>query len=433
MSSTSSIIKPSGAIFQIMAGRWETANFKDHSGDVFNRLSRHDFTYLTKLGVSAVYLTGVFDNRGPVIVREEAGKNLDGHPDRIPSMFALTDHLNPHPGLGSLPALKELIQSVHRQSLDLYLDFIPNHTGTAHPWVADHPAYYHRHQGNFTAEFSGDVYKLNYGNKQLREQMLNIMLTLASWGIDGLRCDMAHLVPADFWQDSIALVKAKYPQFYFLGEVYPENIFNLSIFERFFKLGFDGLYHGPLYNNLHSLITQQTPVNYLTDHINYIIQQFPAAGFVNYLANHDDPPADNLSDYLEAVIALILFLPGRPLIYNGLLQHFNRRLAHHYLDILPKNYLDRNHIGQNIIDLLSYFALNHPLIRSVTVLPNQLIEAGLATLQGPATMLINLSAKPAYLKNQNLIKPGLLHGSMAKDLLFPGKAEIFPFTITPSP
>ena len=47
-------------------------------------------------------------------------------------------------------------------------------------------------------------------------KMLDILLFWAGKGIDGLRCDMAHMVPVEFWHWAIAQVKAQYPALIFI-------------------------------------------------------------------------------------------------------------------------------------------------------------------------------------------------------------------------
>lgn len=68
-------------------------------------------------------------------------------------------------------------------------------------------------------------------------KMLDILLFWASKNIDGLRCDMAEMVPAEFWRWAIAKVKAEYPEILFIGEVY-----NPAEYRNYVSSGFDYLY-----------------------------------------------------------------------------------------------------------------------------------------------------------------------------------------------
>ena len=82
-------------------------------------------------------------------------------------------------------------------------------------------------------------------------RLLEIMLFWAAKGVDGFRCDMAHLVPVAFWQWATARVKATYPDHIFIAEIYDPGLYRPFIFEG----GFDYLYDKVgLYDALRRLI-----------------------------------------------------------------------------------------------------------------------------------------------------------------------------------
>ena len=68
-------------------------------------------------------------------------------------------------------------------------------------------------------------------------KMLDILLFWASKGIDGFRCDMAEMVPAEFWTWATVKVREKFPPIIFIGEVY-----NPGLYRRYLQAGFDYLY-----------------------------------------------------------------------------------------------------------------------------------------------------------------------------------------------
>lgn len=69
------------------------------------------------------------------------------------------------------------------------------------------------------------------------QKMVDIISFWAEKGVDGFRCDMAEMVPTEFWSWAIGKVKAAYPGILFIGEVY-----NPSLYRSFVACGFDYLY-----------------------------------------------------------------------------------------------------------------------------------------------------------------------------------------------
>ncbi len=67
--------------------------------------------------------------------------------------------------------------------------------------------------------------------------MHGIVRFWASKGVDGFRCDMAEMVPAEFWQWMIAKVKQEFPNLVFIAEIY-----NPDAYRSYHQAGFDFLY-----------------------------------------------------------------------------------------------------------------------------------------------------------------------------------------------
>ncbi len=109
-----------------------------------------------------------------------------------------------------------------------------------------------------------ETVKLNYGldifsDYQLHadpvpdtwHKMLAILLFWSAKGVDGFRCDMAHLVPVEFWQWATGRVRAQYPTMLFIAEIYDPGLYH-----RFIRQGgFDYLYDKVgLYDSLRRLM-----------------------------------------------------------------------------------------------------------------------------------------------------------------------------------
>ncbi len=68
-------------------------------------------------------------------------------------------------------------------------------------------------------------------------KMRDILLFWAGKGVDGFRCDMAEMVPVEFWRWATSEVRREYPEVAFIGEVYAP-----SRYREYIAAGFDYLY-----------------------------------------------------------------------------------------------------------------------------------------------------------------------------------------------
>lgn len=140
-------------------------------------------------------------------------------------------------------------------------------------------------------------------------KMLHILRFWASKGIDGFRCDMAEMVPAEFWQWALGRLKAEYPDIIIIGEVY-----NPSLYRAFLAAGFDYLYDKVgLYDTLRAVTCGQAPAQSIT-HAWQAIDDIKDHA-LNFLENHDEQRIASpffAGDAFKAVPALaVSLLMGR--------------------------------------------------------------------------------------------------------------------------
>lgn len=123
-------------------------------------------------------------------------------------------------------------------------------------------------------------------------KMLQILLYWAAKGIDGFRCDMAEMVPAEFWRWATAKVREQYPEILFIGEVY-----NPALYRHFIASGFDYLYDKVgMYDAMCDVICHRRT----TDAITWAWQQTDDIqdNMLYFLENHDELRL--ASDFLAA-------------------------------------------------------------------------------------------------------------------------------------
>jgi glycosidase len=115
------------------------------------------------------------------------------------------------------------------------------------------------------------------------EKMKHILLHWAKKGVDGFRCDMAEMVPVEFWHWVTAEVKAKYPDMIFIAEIYnPDNYRNYI-----YTGGFDYLYDKvELYDTLKSIIQYRASTDDLTQV--WQRQEGIQDNMLRFLENHDE-------------------------------------------------------------------------------------------------------------------------------------------------
>lgn len=161
-----------------------------------------------------------------------------------------------------------------------------------------------------------ETVKLNYGVDYLNyysrfnpipdtwHKMLHILLFWAEKGVDGFRCDMAHMVPVPFWNWAIAQVKTKYPHVIFIAELYDVNIYRQYIYDA----GFDYLYDKVnLYDTLRNIQCHGVSAASLTS----CWQRIDGIGshMLNFLENHDEQriaSSQYLGNAMHAIPAAIV-------------------------------------------------------------------------------------------------------------------------------
>jgi len=314
-----------------------------------------EFSAWQRLGFSHIWLMGVWTTgaraRATALnepnLRRAYDEVLPGwaEADVAGSPYSIADYAVPT-ALGGEAGLRAFRAQLQRHGLKLLLDFVPNHLGVDHPWVAAMPEVFVQSdrevEGTFPVDtvrgkrwiahgkdpyFPGwtDTAQVDYRRPGARAAMQKLLLSVAA-KCDGVRCDMAMLLlnevmaktwahlpssepplTTEFWSDAIPAVKEAQPGFLFTAEVY------WGLEGRLQSLGFDYTYDKALYDDLIGHNHAEAQRKLLTHPVEYVTRS------VHFLENHDEPrvaaklsPSEN-----RAAALVILGLPGMRFLHEG--------------------------------------------------------------------------------------------------------------------
>lgn len=282
------------------------------------------------LGFSWVYLTPIHP------IGKVNRKGTQGSP------YAIADYRKVDPELGSLDDLKRFIAEANQLGLKVMIDVVYNHTAPDSHLAHEHPEWFLQgtdgKPGRKCDDWS-DVIDLNYLTENNRSKMWDELIdTLVYWrelGIEGFRCDVASLVPREFWVEARKRVNLwdpatgveKRPTLWLAESVHPS--FLLYLRDRGFPAwseaelhdAFDLTYDYDGWQRLEQVWSGKRSLSYYLDYLDVQRAAYPAwARKIRYLENHDQRRAASRfgkGKRLEAWTAFYQLLPGCTFVYMG--------------------------------------------------------------------------------------------------------------------
>ena len=129
---------------------------------------------------------------------------------------------------------------------------------------------------------------------------LKMDAVLAHWqglGVDGFRCDMAHMVPPEFWAWAIARAHARQPDACFFAEAYENDPMKVEaadpalrdsgVMSALLRAGFDATYDDPAYKTLKRIYDGPAWANDLDGTLAAQCPEFFSTA-LRYAENHDE-------------------------------------------------------------------------------------------------------------------------------------------------
>ena len=319
-----------------------------HGGD-FAGIIQH-LPYLKDLGVTALWLTPIYDNANRLNEREtyEDGPITDYHGYGATDLYAVDEHF------GTLNQFRELVDRAHALGIKVIQDEVANHVGPYHVWAKDPPTptWFNgteaQHLSNdwrvwslmdphATAEtrrrtlegwFINILPDLNQNDPEAARYLIqNTLWWIGRTGIDGIREDTLPYAPRTFWREWTAGIRKVYPSFPVVGEVFDSDPALVSFFQGGRK-GFDGvdtgidtLFDFPLQSAIVKVFTGTAPIRELAQVFARDSLYVDATRLVTFLGLHDLPRFMNAKgatpDSLALAHAFLLTARGIPMIYYG--------------------------------------------------------------------------------------------------------------------
>ncbi len=281
---------------------------------------------LKELGVDILWLMPIH----PVGEKNRKGK--------LGSYYAVKDYVAVNPEFGTIDEFKELVSKAHELGFKVILDWVANHTAWDNAWITKHPEWYSADSaGNMLSPFDWtDVADLNYDNMELRTAMISAMkFWITETDIDGYRCDVAGMVPTDFWEQARKELDQIKPVFMLAEAEQPD----LHIY------AFDMTYAWELHHLFNNIAKGEKQA---MDLVNYFLKQdtlYPADAYrMNFITNHDEnswngTEMTRMGDAVKTMAVLSYTLPGMPLLYSGQEVGMNKMLRFFEKDTI---YWDNN-------------------------------------------------------------------------------------------
>ena len=334
---------------------------RNHTNEGTFAAVEKDLDRIKALGTDIVWLMPIHP------VGEEARKGQAGSP------YAIRDYRDINPAYGTRADFCHLVDAIHARGMKCIIDVVYNHT-SPDSWLRNHHPewFFHKADGSFGNQVAdwGDIIDLDYiHNPDLWDYQID---TLKMWAsiVDGFRCDVAPLVPMEFWErarqevaqinpDCIWLAESVEPSF--VKENRDHGVYAASDCETY--SAFDMEYDYDMKEYYRDYLDRKIP---LSRYVEMLLRQemiYPQNYVkMRHLENHDNPRARDLIPEMPRLInwtAFMYFLRGSMLLFGG-----QEKAIAHLPDLFNVDPVDWNGEGtEDLTQLMqSLYAIKHDAI-----------------------------------------------------------------------
>ena len=263
--------------------------------------------FLRSIGIDAIWLMPIY----PI--------GVEGRKGTLGSYYSISDYKGVNPEFGTADDLRAFISAAHAMGIKVLLDWVANHTARDARWITERPTDWYERDAEGVAKVPWDwtdTAKLNYANHDVWLGEIDAMrYWVEEFGVDGFRCDMAMLVPIEFWQAAAEELHKIKSDIFMLAEAEEDNLF-----DRAFNMSYQWNVH-------HIMVDIAKGARRVWDLRNAIHaerQRYPREAMrMSFTSNHDEnswsgSEQSRFGASLEVMTVLTFLMPSTmPLIYTG--------------------------------------------------------------------------------------------------------------------
>lgn len=291
---------------------------RNHTPEGTFQALRRDLKRIRDLGVDVIWLMPIHP------IGCTARKGTLGSP------YAISDYRAVNPEYGTVEDLRQLVDDIHALGMKCIIDVVYNHTSPDSLLVREHPEWFYRKSdgsfGNHVGDWT-DIIDLDYQNRDLWAYQIE---TLKQWAqiVDGFRCDVAPLIPMEFWARAREAVETVRPGCLWLSESIEPGFITwlrgqglVAHTDQEVYQVFDIAYDYDIYGTYRGVLEGKCPLADYARAVNGQESLYPENYVkLRYLENHDQPRAAELipsEQSLRSWTAFMYFQKGMTLLYAG--------------------------------------------------------------------------------------------------------------------
>ena len=287
--------------------------------------ARERLPFLRSLGIDAIWLMPIY----PI--------GVEGRKGTLGSYYSIRDYKGINEEFGAEADLRDFITAAHSLGMRVLLDWVANHTARDARWLEDKPYDWYEREEDGTAKVPWDwtdTAKLNYSNHEVwRGQIEAMRYWVEEFKVDGFRCDMAMLVPIEFWQEASEELHRIKRDIFMLAEAEEDNLF-----DRAFNMS----YQWNIHHIMCDIAKGARRVWDLRNAIHSERARYPREAMrMSFTSNHDEnswsgSEQARFGSALEVMTAMTFLMPSTmPLIYTGQEVGYNHSFEFFERDAIP--------------------------------------------------------------------------------------------------